>query len=1107
MGDRAFFRIWFALLIFTSSGAYAENDPGIEFRENKGQWDPQILFRAEISNGWVLVTRRGLQYVFLKSGSFKGPHAGEAARAGNTENPNEDISERQAPESNINAVCLAYEFIGKSDRLMVRGEGKKAPYYNYFNGNNPQKWVSHAGSYSEVIYQNLYPGIHFRLYSEHGFMKYDIQVDPGADPSDFRCRYMGVDSLREEYNTLKITTALGNVTENYPVAYQLEGNDTIPVGCRYAMDEEIISFELPEGYDPGKRVIIDPLLVFSSYSGSTMDNWGNTATFDQNGNVYSGGTVRSELGGNLPVTPGAYQTTFGGIWDVAILKFDSTGKDLIYGTYLGGSGTETPLSLIVNNKNELVIFGITGSADYPVTSQAYSRNFSGGDTVTNALGTYNSGYFGVDYLHGSDFFIAILDETGSELISSTYLGGTKKEGINNAPGNPLSRNYGDEFRGEVNVDETDNIYIISNTSSPDFPIVNGFQSIYGGGTHDAVIAKLNPDLSSLTWSTFLGGFGMDAGYGIKITENEYVVVAGGTMSDDFPVTQGSFQPIFGGDVDGFIAEISENGDSLIAGTFCGTMDYDQAYFVDIDADGDVYVFGQTTGDYPVSPGIYSNPNSGQFLHKFSQDLSTSIFSTVIGSGSGIPDISPTAFLVNECENIFLSGWGGRVNQIASKYVGGYTDGLPVTEDAFQSNTDGSDFYLMVLAKDIESLLYGTYLGAVTFDQGEHVDGGTSRFDKRGIVYHAICACRDNSQFPTTPGVWSNVNGALSNDGNPNNEGCNNGVFKFDLSSLNARFTTNTPEFDKEGITKGCFPFEVVFLNRSTGGKTFRWEFGDNSSARVQRDSVYHVYSSPGSYFVILYAIDENTCQKIDVATGRIDVFEEQFAFPKDVTICKGDRIPLQAGGAVHYEWRPSEGLNDPSAAVPLASPDSTTVYHLNMIDKNTCEAEDSVQVIVVPSIHIDIESRLIYDCLSPASLELTNFTTNADTYLWNMGDGHTFGDSSLVYHYADTGSYEVTLHATGGGVCADSASMMVHISELQAPNVITPNSDMHNDHFKVLTDAPVQLRVFNRWGESVYKSDRYLNDWSGSDLSAGVYFYEIKMNEEAICSGWVEILK
>ena len=210
-------------------------------------------------------------------------------------------------------------------------------------------------------------------------------------------------------------------------------------------------------------------------SGAALQVAANTATFDEHGNVYSGGTVWDFYGGSLPVTKGAFQTTFGGVWDVALLKFDSTGHDLLYGTYLGGSDTETPLSLIVNHKDELVILGITGSDDFPVPGHAYSSTFSGGDSVTNAIGNYNSTPFqGVKYLHGSDFFIATLSTDGGSLLSATYLGGTGKEGINNAPGLPLSRNYGDEFRGEVNVDRNNNVYIISNTSSPDFPIRSGF---------------------------------------------------------------------------------------------------------------------------------------------------------------------------------------------------------------------------------------------------------------------------------------------------------------------------------------------------------------------------------------------------------------------------------------------------------------------------------------------------------------------------------------------------------------------------------------------------------------------------------------------------------
>ena len=519
----------------------------------------------------------------------------------------------------------------------------------------------------------------------------------------------------------------------------------------------------------------------------------------------------------------------------------------------------------------------------------------------------------------------------------------------------------------------------------------------------------------------------------------------------------------------------------------------------------MYAYGQTSGNFPVSYSVYTKPHSGQFIEKFSPDLTTSIFSTVVGSGRGSPDISPTAFLVNDCENIFLSGWGGEINDPyffsqnnpIIKYIGGHTTGLPVTSDAFQNYTDGSDFYLMVLSKDAKQLLYGTFLGAFNAGPGEHVDGGTSRFDKRGIVYHAICACRDDSQFPTTPGVWSNTN---------NSPNCNNGVFKFDLASLHAAFTTNTPRFDSPGITRGCFPFDVVFLNRSIGGKLFKWGFGDDSSSRVQMDSVYHQYAKAGIYQVQLFAMDQNTCQQIDVAKGQIQVFAPHFIIPPDTTLCGGDQVRLTAGGAVHYAWTPSYGLNDPTSDSPLASPYTSINYLLKMTDSNTCVEEDTVKVTVIPSIKIDFQAKLIYDCVTPPRVQLTNHTTHAEKFLWDLGDGNFSSEKDLIHSY-DTGNYMIHLHAFAGGVCTDSARVKVHITKIFVPNVITPNGDHLNDQFRITSDAPVQLKVYSRWGEPVYKSNVYKNDWDGSDLPSGVYYYEIKINNETDCNGWVQVLK
>ena len=1077
-------------------------DPSVQFIENKGQWDKAILYRAEIQNGYLFITEGGLEYVFYDGEKTATRHLGSGhedevkARLNDTENSNPGY---------IDMHAIGLEFIDPSEEIKINAAEELDVYYNYYLGNDPDKWAENVKAYREINYEEIYPGIDMRIYSEKGNLKYDIEVDSHADPEHIQFSYKGADDISQSNNSIYARTSLSTIIENSPFTYQIIDGDTMKIASRYKLKENTFGFEFPDDYDRSNTLIIDPLLVFSTYSGSSKDNWGNTATFDIKGNVYSGGTVRNDLGGIFPATRGSFQTEFGGIWDIGILKFDSTGSRLLYGTYLGGSGTETPFSIIVDNNNELLILGITGSSDFPTTENAYSRLFQGGDSVTNALGTYNDGGSGgVKYLQGSDLFIAKLDENGRQLLASTYIGGTENDGINNGFGLPLSRNYGDEFRGEINIDGDNNVYIAANTSSTDFPIINGFQPVYGGGTHDGVVAKLNPDLSSIIWSSYIGGTMADAAYGIKIIEDSVSYITGGTMSADFPVTPGAYDTQFGGDIDGYLASISYDGRTLTASTFLGTPEYDQSYFLDTDEDQNVYAFGQTRGSYPVTEGIYSNPLSGQFIHKLSPDLSESKFSTVVGSGSGIPDISPTAFLVNECGNIFLSGWGGWINSRAPKYNGGNTFDLPLTEDAFQRTTDGSDFYLMVLDAGAERLLYGTYLGAGNAGpeggSGEHVDGGTSRFDKRGIVYHAICACADNSQFPTTPGVWSNTN-------NSNAGRCNNGVFKFDLSALRADFTTDSYEFDNPGVTTGCMPFEVVFLNKSFGGEEFEWDFGDGSDLSYQEDSLYHVYEESGIYTVTLKAFDENTCLKVDIAQKNIDVRKPNFLVPEDRTICQFDQTQLVAGGAVSFQWSPAEDLDNPEIRNPMASPDTTTMYYIQMVDGNECTLFDSVLVTVLPDISTDFIINKIYDCHSHPKVELLNISENSTTNEWSFGDGQTSAEDSIIHTYEKPGKYTVKLNASNEGQCQKSKEEEINIADVYVPNIITPNGDEKNDVFRVITDARVDLKIFNRWGKVLYKDTDYQDDWNGEDVPAGTYYYEIQLEDNASCKGWLQVLK
>ena len=480
-------------------------------------------------------------------------------------------------------------------------------------------------------------------------------------------------------------------------------------------------------------------------------------------------------------------------------------------------------------------------------------------------------------------------------------------------------------------------------------------------------------------------------------------------------------------------------------------------------------------------------------------MDSTFFSTVIGANTGSPDFSPTAFLVNECENIFISGWGGVLNNQALGYIGGNTFGLPVTENAYQSQTDGDDFYLMVLLQDAKQLLYATYFGEIN-GRGEHVDGGTSRFDKKGIVYQSVCGgCGGSSGFPTYPNeVWSTTN---------NSTNCNNAAFKFDLANLEARFDTDTQDFTNRGIRKGCYPFPLVFLNESVGGEDFYWSFGEGTETD-QEDSIFLTYENPGVYPVILTATDINTCVRESKATGTITVYDYDFGIMPDDSICYGDEIQLEAMGGIIYDWSPKNSLQNANSSKPLASPDTTTMYKVNIEDQNGCTHIDSLIIKVIPEITADFTYKKAYDCHDTPVLIMENTSENASIFHWEFGDGNTSDETDPSHKYTFSDSlqiYNVTLKA-GESFCSKSKNQDVTSVATFVPNFVSPNGDEKNDAFEIIADDEIQLYVFNRWGGEVYKSENYQNNWQPKDLSAGVYFYEIIFSDKNTrCNGWVQV--
>ncbi len=643
--------IFFLAFVALAVPAISQDYNNIEFVENKGQWDSRVKFKAEVNAGAVFVTATGFTILQHNKQDYALMEAMTNVHNTTSTRPPGTLAKSDG-KLVVRSHAYNVDFVGASPNMQVVADKAIPSYNNYFLGNDPSKWASECRIYQAITLKDVYPDVDVRYYTYNGMLKYDIIAKPGADISKIALKYDGTDKMQVKNKELVITTSVGELKESYPYTYQSKGKERTDVSCKYVVKDNIVRFNV-KGHDPTATLVIDPTLLFCSLAGSTADNWGFTATYGPDGSFFGGGIVFS--GNSWPVSPGAFQTVFQGgdnnprPHDIGIIKLSANGGNRLYATYIGGTGNEQPHSLVVDPQGELVIAGRSNSPNYPVTAPVIG---SGG---------------------GFDIVITKLNAAGTALIGSRKIGGKGDDGVNIRPTRAgtmsLQQNYGDDGRSEVILDGAGNVYVASSTQSPStnaadkFPTTPGaFQQTAGGG-QDAVVLKFSPNLAVNLFSSYLGGSGNDAGYVLDLAPSGDIYVAGGTESDNFPGTHaGTINPTFKGGIDGFVAQISNDGSRLIRSTYLGTDKIDQVYGLQFDRNGFPYVNGQTTGAWPVVNAAYSNPGSKQFICKLQPDLSAFVYSTVFGNGSSRPNISPTAFLVDRCENVYVSGWGSGVNE-------------------------------------------------------------------------------------------------------------------------------------------------------------------------------------------------------------------------------------------------------------------------------------------------------------------------------------------------------------------------------------------------------------------------------------------------------------
>jgi hypothetical protein len=650
----------------------------LNFEFNRGQADAQISFIAHAS-GYSL---------FLK--------------------PTEAVF--QFPAS-AKSSLLRMQFAGANAAPQVTGLDELPGKINYFIGNDPRKWHTNIPNYSRVHYRNLYPGVDLTYYGQQRRLEYDFVVAPGFDPRVIQLVFAGAERLSiDGQGDLLIRTSGGEVRQHKPVVYQQVGIERRTIDGRYVRTGKYqVGFEIAE-YDATRPLVIDPVLVYSTYFGSANLEFGNSIAVDTVDAVYITGKIVSTS--SPQASPGFDPG------DAFVMKINASGNSLAFLTYFGGNNLEEGLGITTDITGTYVT-GSTASTNFP-TLNPYQSTFGGGL---------------------SDAFVAKLDPTGCFILYSTYLGGS---------------GAGEEKGLSIAVDSANNALVTGKTTSTDFPRQNPLQSSNGGGS-DAFVTKFNASGSDLLFSTYLGGSGEDEGFGIAVDSADSPYVTGRTSSENFPVVASSaYQTTKLNGFDAFVTRLNLNGSLLLYSTYLGGSvglnATDEGRDIAVDSVGNAYVTGDTESiDFPITAGNAYQTLFGGVRDAFVAKINTVaagaeslVYSTYLG---GSNDDGGMSIAVGSRGDVHITGSTSSgnfpvVNGLAQQKFGGIRN-CPSPDGNVTQTLICRDAFVAELNTTLTgaaSVLFSTYLGGSLDDVGLGI-----AVDSRGNSY--VTGFTSSSDFP------------------------------------------------------------------------------------------------------------------------------------------------------------------------------------------------------------------------------------------------------------------------------------------------------------------------------------------------------------------------
>lgn len=638
----------------------------LRFEPNVGQSDPQVQFLARASGYTLFLTAREAVMVFAQ------PKASAVRK-------DAVLPKSAAPQS-----VVRMRFVGANLQPRIEGLDALPGISNYFIGKDPSQWHTDIVGYSRVRYGDVYPGIDLVYYGNAGQVEYDFVLKAGADPGAIRLAFDGPERLLvNAVGELVLKVAGGELRQPPAVIYQEGPAGKVVVAGNYVARGDQVGFAIGN-YDRTRPLIIDPVLVYSTYLGGSGIDQVNAIDVGATGDAFVTGVTGSI---NFP-TQGTPTSTFQGGQDVFVTRMSLAGNTLIYSTYIGGIGLDIANDIVVSGAGTAYVTGSTDSIDYPVVTP----------TIAAHVG-------------GTDAFLTKLTSAGNGLVYSTYWGST-----------------GFEEGTGVAVDPADNAYISGNTDAPNFPTQTPFQAALAGGV-DAFMTKFSVAGNSVVYSTFLGGAGDDRAYDMTVADDAAVFVVGSTTSANFPTTSGSVQPALAGGRDAFLTHFSLAGNALLYSTFLGGTGFDEAFGIVIDAPMNAYLTGRTnSSNFPRMAPTQLSFGGGAFdafVSKINPPGSALVYSTYLG-GNG--DDQGQAIALDGANNAFVTGSTSSTN-------------FPLRA-AIQSTRGGpSDAFVTKLDLSGDSMVYSTYLG------GSGVDGGQGiGVDLVGSAY--VAGFTESTDFPT-----------------------------------------------------------------------------------------------------------------------------------------------------------------------------------------------------------------------------------------------------------------------------------------------------------------------------------------------------------------------